>query len=549
MIVISYDAALQAATTPEEIRVIKLNRSLANLRIGCFDNALEDASEYTANAMIAEKGLYRAARSLYELRRFRDSHGVFKTLLAAYPSCEAARKELHRTEDRLREQDHGAFNFLLMHKATAENTPPALDVATYDRPVTIKMTEGRGRGLFTTRKAAAGDLLLCEKAFSLTYVENTSTTSLESAITLKGTPADLVKSTVHKLHRNPSQISSVVCLFHGTYEPIKETIVDRMPIVDEYEDCLLHNILYDSNLVRRLLISRIVSLNAFESLGATVLKRLSGVGVPKAERARSDRSCGLYIKASYVNHSCYSNAKRSFIGDVLILRATRDIPAGDEVLFWYTSPKADHSYEKTQERLRNWDFHCSCKICTYDKKLSNKKKMERAALLKEWDMAGNHIEGEAGLAARERLLAAIEQTYTVPAATVPRLTLWDFYHGLARLYASIGEPERTIITAWKVVAALGYVVKRDISSVFSSFRIEQWGLMVDGLIETWVLLWMAYEKLVPRHPELCEKAEEYARTTYKICVGEDDTFEGQVGNVARKAMHDGSDLGMTSLTL
>lgn len=39
---------------------------------------------------------------------------------------------------------------------------------------------------------------------------------------------------------------------------------------------------------------------------------------------------------------------------------------------------------------------------------------------------------------------------------------------------------------------------------------------------------MAYENLVPRHPELCEKAEEYASTTYRICVGEDDTFEEQV---------------------
>lgn len=40
-----------------------------------------------------EKDLYRAARSLYELGRFRESHAVFETLLAAYPGCEAAKRE------------------------------------------------------------------------------------------------------------------------------------------------------------------------------------------------------------------------------------------------------------------------------------------------------------------------------------------------------------------------------------------------------------------------------------------------------------------------
>lgn len=99
------------------------------------------------------------------------------------------------------------------------------------------------------------------------------------------------------------------------------------------------------------------------------------------------------------------------------------------------------------------------------------------------------------------------------------------------------------------MAALGFKVKRDTSSVFSSFQIEQWGLMVDALIETWMHLWMAYERLVPRRPELCKKVEAYAKTTYQIYIGEDETFEEQVGRVASKAIREGGDLGMASLTL
>lgn len=231
------------------------------------------------------------------------------------------------------------------------------------------------------------------------------------------------------------------------------------------------------------------------------------------------------------------------------MRATRNIAAGQEICFWYALPKDDHSYEKMKEKLRNWGFDCSCEICTQDQGTSNKKKKRRAALLKELVMAGKLVVGEPGLSNLERLLAAIEQTYPVPAATVPRLTLWDHYLALTRVYASIEDPARTITTAWKVLTALGFVVKRDTSLISSPFQVEQWGLMIDPLIETWVILWAAYERLLPHRPELCEKAEEYARITYKICLGEDETFEEKVGKEARKSINMVADLSMASMTL
>lgn len=149
----------------------------------------------------------------------------------------------------------------------------------------------------------------------------------------------------------------------------------------------------------------------------------------------------------------------------------------------------------------------------------------------------------------ERLLAAIEQTFPVPAATAPRIALWNPCLALTRVYVSIDDPVRTITTAWKVLAALGFVVERDASSILSPFQVKQWGLMVDPLIETWVHLWMAYECLLPRCPELCKNAGEYTRTTYKICIGEDGPFEEKVGREAKKVIHKVGDLGMASMSL
>ena len=299
----------------------------------------------------------------------------------------------------------------------------------------------------------------------------------------------------------------------------------------------------------RFLIDRILSLNVFESSRASILSRFGRVGISDAKREKREHACGLYVKTSYVNHSCYSNARRSFIGDVLILRATRNIPAGQEISFWYASPKADQDFDTTQEKLQNWDFQCSCEICSHDRETSNGEKRKRAALLKEWDVAAKHVVGETGLANIERLLAAIEQTYTVPAAMAPRLALWDPYLALTRVYVSNESPERTITTAWKVLAALGFVVKRDSSSIFSPFEVEQWGLMVDPLIETWLHLWLSYGLLRPLQPMLGARAEHYAKITYRICIGEDESFEEKVGSVARRILNGGGDLGMAFASL
>ena len=121
-----------------------------------------------------------------------------------------------------------------MRRVAADKAPPYLDIVTYDVPVTIKMTKGRGRGLFTTRDVAAGDLLLREKALSYSYFDSTSTTSIPMASSLKGAIAYLVTSTVHQLSRNPSRMQSVMFLHHGTYKSVEEKTVDETLIIESY---------------------------------------------------------------------------------------------------------------------------------------------------------------------------------------------------------------------------------------------------------------------------------------------------------------------------
>jgi SET domain-containing protein len=55
--------------------------------------------------------------------------------------------------------------------------------------------------------------------------------------------------------------------------------------------------------------------------------------------------------ASFTNHSCLHNAQHSFIDDIVIVRATKDIPAGTEILIRYRErttdfPKAAQASER-----------------------------------------------------------------------------------------------------------------------------------------------------------------------------------------------------------
>jgi hypothetical protein len=58
--------------------------------------------------------------------------------------------------------------------------------------------------------------------------------------------------------------------------------------------------------------------------------------------------------------------------------------------------------------------------------------------------------------------------------------------------------------------------------------------MMDSVIETWVHLWTAYAGVAPH---LCQKAEECAIIAYRICIGEDATFEESYGTKAREAIN------------
>jgi hypothetical protein len=122
----------------------------------------------------------------------------------------------------------------------------------------------------------------------------------------------------------------------------------------------------------------------------------------------------------------------------------------------------------------------------------------------------------------ERLLKALSETYSHPADKVPRLLLWDSQLLVTRLYKAQGNMKEVLASVQQVFIQLGFVIT-GADSPLETFRVVEWGLVVDHLVEAFLHARDAYQAIEVWSN--AKKVEDYARTTYKIVVGKDVLFE------------------------
>ncbi|KAL2066321.1 hypothetical protein VTL71DRAFT_2392 [Oculimacula yallundae] len=483
--------------------MIDLKRAPSYPKTQRFDSALSDfkypPTEKQTVRSVQESLL--EAGYLYSLDRFRECSEVLKIICKEYPENKQAKTELTRTIFRLLEQQRGGYNFKTLYAEVATLRPPQLDHATYIGPVDIRESPGKDRGLFTTYHVKAGDLLICEKAFSYSY----------SDVSI-GTKAGLRIDTIQKLNDNPHLIPQFNSMYHGSYQPILER--NGKPVVDEY------------------LVERVITLNSFGGSISTLASHTTGPNT-------SGHSSGVWVFSATINHACIANCRRSFIGDMQIIRASCDLPPDTELLFPYHSLAAqDHDYEATQRELEEYGFVCACELCS-DAKSMSKQTLERRRVLRTELSAAFHTGGQRGAfdcgkvdtARIERTLASLEGTYTKSAVEVPRTGLWDPYLALTRMYAVLGRSQNVIWSTLKILEMLGFSIhgasfpcRNGESKIIV---VEKWGLVVDYLVECWMVLWTAYAVL--GDVERADMARNFAVVSYRIVVGEDQTFEETYG--------------------
>ncbi|KAJ5710040.1 hypothetical protein N7493_009632 [Penicillium malachiteum] len=521
----SHSLAIQCYTKvlernpPPDLKIkTELNRSLCCLKTHHFDAAIRDADSVLQDSELSEKALLRKAQALYYLRRYAESCEIHKLLGENYPKNSLAQHEFERASVRLAEQETGKYDFKKMMLEAQRRRPPHLERGTYVGPVKIKDTKTHGRGLFTTKAVKAGDLLLCEKAFCYQFHDecDLGVTLLISPDTNRlalGSTVELNEAIAQKLHKNPSLASKFNDLYHGSYEVSEASNiqVDGRAVVDSF------------------LIQRIVDLNSF---GSPLLSRDSHVAImcgdrPSEVENKTYYCSGIWCMASYINHSCLSNARRSFIGDMMIIRASKDIPANTEITFWYGSPVG--RTEELSSNLANWGFNCDCASCKDIRQLGETVACTRKKLISE--LGKLFMNENKRMPKIEKIILDIEKTYTRPQSKVPHILAWQGYLSLTALWTNSHKFGKAIKFGLKALESLGFIVNGgEISD--TKLEVKTWGLMTDGVVGCWMLLCRAYSQVAP---VLEAQAKEYAKISYKICVGEDETFDDTYGKQSVRA--------------
>ncbi|KAL2165654.1 hypothetical protein VTG60DRAFT_4058 [Thermothelomyces hinnuleus] len=254
-----------------------------------------------------------------------------------------------------------------------------------------------GRGLFATRAIKAGEVVMCEKAFAV--VRGPRDGAL-AAITydvrddrIRVAPVGLERAVVERAVKNPSLIGDLMDLYGdwdgGEAKAVRET--EDGPVVDVFR---VHDI---------------VARNAFG------VDRGDGRGGGGAGQGGGGNggAAGLWIRAAYFNHSCVPNTEREFIGDLIVVRALRDIAAGEELVQSYD---VTGDYEGRQKGLMTtWGFECNCALCEAERTDDAAVREKRSKLAKEADeflkTVGTLASKRLAIAKARRLVAAIDETY------------------------------------------------------------------------------------------------------------------------------------------
>lgn len=338
------------------------NRANANLFLARFESALSDAEAAVipsaeteslddATLKLNAKAYYRAGRAAYSLRMLSRADAHFQQVESCTPDDVDAKRERKRTASSMEEEKAGCYDFIAMSDA-ASPTRNRLDHADYIVKVAVRSAGKRGRGLFATQDIPMGDLVLCEKGFGVVFGSE-SQTETYTMINLNtdrgsmGSHATLLYDLVHKLSYNPEQAKLYFDLYDGGYTPkIPPQVVDGVTVIDTF---------------------RTAAISEYNRFGCPNVRSSDTAGQRSDANAENDQehSVGVWLVASHINHACDENASRAFIGDMMIIRAARDIKAGDEILMRYSNAEKDGTATRAHT-MKTWGFECDCPVCEAD---------------------------------------------------------------------------------------------------------------------------------------------------------------------------------------
>ncbi|THY28402.1 hypothetical protein D6D01_03888 [Aureobasidium pullulans] len=336
-------------------RTLLRNSALVSLFCGKFGSARLDAlnslSEYSGPETVEDdiKGLYRAALALYQQQDYSAAQSVLDELLELAPDDKEARLESTKISARLREQDEGIYDFHAL-ALSMPGTEFFADCASFLRRTEVRQTKGCGSGIFATEDIPAGGLIACEKAYACVHL-------FKSKFDIN-TEAALASRIIQRLTDNVWQQRDEKPQTASDFQS-----VDGIPVIDAL---------------------RVTEMGDVNSFGLIPNRPSEPYGnTPDIESDPDTTSLALWGHCQNLKHSCLQNAQRSFIGDLLFLRATKHLNKDDEILLSHQSDQFDlDTRQMVVKEL--FGYHCDCNLCIADRKVgktvrATREELEQAA--------------------------------------------------------------------------------------------------------------------------------------------------------------------------
>ncbi|TDL25417.1 hypothetical protein BD410DRAFT_896296 [Rickenella mellea] len=338
-----------------QAHVLRLNRSECYLRLGWFVSALHDSKHALLSGEILDdkligKAVFRTAKVLYRLGRYSEALEMAKRR----PDDEDCKPWISRSSDRLLEQSTSCYNWKDIF-LTSQDPSADIDVAEFTGPIEVRKSEGMGggRGVFVTRSVQVGELLIVSKPISLIYTrklpEKEAFTALYSSDTDTG---------------DPNAASVIGALYAGSgSEPHSYPPPPPPPPQHPSDD--VKSTGYSFRSCSDIDMAMIEHVCTLDGVGIIPLAKARPAPESTGSSIADLRAVGIYPLPSLCNHSCIPTSNRVFFGDVLVIRASRNLKKGEELTVQYVP--GELPFTERQERLSKFDFVCYCPLCTADR--------------------------------------------------------------------------------------------------------------------------------------------------------------------------------------
>ncbi|GAB7361852.1 hypothetical protein MBLNU230_g1892t1 [Neophaeotheca triangularis] len=374
------------------------------------------------------KAYFHAAYAHYTLGQYAAAARLCHKAAAATPDFPDPSFLLLKIDERKKEAK-GEFDFG-PHLEVWSGRYPFLDIADFKSDkVGVRELRGKGAGIVAKSAISAGEVILCERAFETTFPTADGNTLFReyNAHVDKTQNMDgfLLAKIITKLSKNPSLIKCFPELATVTNIESKEPLLAINTF--KLRDVVINN----AAEIRPPFDEQVTEEFGFSEGGKI--------------RTDEDNGRGFWLTASRLNHSCVANAVNVHIGDVTLVRAWRDIAAGEEVTINYI-----HSLQGLQDRQKqlrgSWGFECVCLRCAAEMTETAAVLKRREKLMAEGEELTTKYHPQSPeipssvVARMETLAKHIEESYDQDLfEEIPRISALSATHWLARYHRASGS--------------------------------------------------------------------------------------------------------------